>query len=250
MKQITAQTAGLGRIMAALVGISLLGACDLLPPAETPLPQQGFKPTVTIVKPANGSQITAGTLVPISATAEDASGVLRVDFLVNGQVIDSQTLFVASRRFDYQATWRPKDGGAALLTIIAYNVNHASSEPVSVTVAVSGPAPTLTQPGQHSTPTPFVVFVTTTPPPTTATHQILTPIITVVTVTPLPSATHQIVTPIIKIVTATPLPTLVPTSSPAPVLTIAPTETITHTLTPANTTNLTPGIQPGTLVLK
>lgn len=174
-------------LLAAWIGLALLAGCDTVVGNQTPLPPPGFKPVVTFVSPANGSSAAVNDRVPLDAIAEDASGILRVDLLVNGTVTDSQPLFVATRRFEYQTTWRPLSAGETRLTIVAYNVNNVASDPVTVRVNVSGPAVTATTVPGTPTLTPFVLYVTSTPPPT---RQIITPAVTVITATPPPTQTR------------------------------------------------------------
>ena len=204
-----ARRARLTPIFAALFGTFVLGACASEVTGQTPLPSPGFKPRVTILKPANGSSASVDDRVPIDANAEDASGILRVDFLVNGVVVDSQALFVASPQFEYSSSWTPTGTGPTTLTILAYNVENVASDPSSVGVNVSGPVATRTGLPNTATQTPYVVSITTTPPP----------------------ATHQIVTPIVTVVTPTRLSTNTATPSVLPIKTIAITSTVTQNVT-------------------
>jgi Big-like domain-containing protein len=214
-----ARRAQLARIVAAAIGLVLFGACDSFLGIETPLPPPAFKPVVTFLNPANGTSVSLGDTVPVDAATTDGSGILRVDFLVNGAVVDSQSLFVAARRFEYQNTWRPTGDGKMTLTIVAYNVNNIASDPVSVSVNVSGTAPTATGVPPTATQTPFVIFVTSTPPP--ATRAIVTPIVTVITATPLPTSTR------------TPAALLTQTITVTATVSQTATVTLTRQLTPA-----------------
>jgi hypothetical protein len=206
-------------LVAAMVGLFLLAGCDTLLSSQTPLPPPTFKPIVTLNSPASGTSVSLNDPVTIDATATDASGILRVDFLVNAAVIDSQRLFVASRRFEYQTTWRPTTAGQNTLTIIAYNVNNVASDQVSVAVSVSGLAATATLAPGTATMTPFVIFVTATP--VTPTRALITPVVTVITATPPATSTR---TP-----TAIQVNTVVATATTF--RTITPTTPITATKT-------------------
>jgi hypothetical protein len=212
-----ARRAQLVQMLIAALGLVLLPACESFGSDQTPLPSPGFKPTVSLVKPENNATVALNDSVPIDAIAQDGSGILRVDFTVNGVLVDSQTLFVASRRFEYEITWKPTGVGQNALTIVAYNVNNVASDPVSITVNVSSAAPTGTGVPATATQTPYVIFVTPTPPPTP--RAIVTPIVTVITATVLP--------------TFTPAPTM--TSTQTKTVTAAPSQTQSMT-PPASTT--------------
>lgn len=173
-------------VTALTIASVLASGCDTVATSQTPLPPPGSKPVVTINAPANGKAAVLNEAVTVDAVATDRSGILRVDFLVNDASVDSQTLFVASPRFQYQAVWRPASVGQNKLTIVAYNVNNVASDPVSIAVTVAGPSPTATGPHGTPTSTPFVIYVTATPLPTARPG--ITPIVTVVTATPRAAA--------------------------------------------------------------
>ncbi len=202
-------------LLISALGLVLLSACDSLTNDQTPLPSPGFKPIVTFVKPANGVTVTLDEGVVVDAIAQDASGILRVDFTVNGALVDSQTLFVAARRFEYDNTWKPRGLGQNTLTIVAYNVNNVASDPVSILVSVGPGAATETGVPATATQTPYVIYITVTPP--APSRQIVTPIVTLVSATPSPTSTRTL--------TPTPIqtPTLVATQTQTPMQTQTPT---------------------------
>lgn len=204
----TSPRAQLAAKCTVLLGLVLLSACDTPLAVDTPLPQPGTKPVVTVQRPTSGSSFAIHDPVLVDGIAQDRSGIIRVDLLVNGAVTDSQSLFVASSRFEYSSTWRPTAGGQMTLSLVAYNVNNVASDPASVTVNVSGQTATATI--QLVTPslTPFILYVTATPSPS---PRAITPAVTVVTTTPLPTQTRR--------------PTAIS------VLTVAPTATLTQTAT-------------------
>lgn len=196
--------AQLASLCSFLLGLGLLAACDTPLVPDTPLPQPGSKPIVTFKQPASGSSFAVQNPVLVDGIAQDPSGIIRVDLLVNGAVADSQSLFIASPRFEYSTTWRPTAGGQMTLSLVAYNVNNVASDPAAVTVNVSGQTATATL--QLVTPS-------------------LTPYILLVTVTPSPSP--RPITPAVTVVTTTPLPTWTPRPTALSVLTVAPTFTTT-----------------------
>lgn len=201
-------------VLVSALGLVLLSACDGLTNEQTPLPSPGFKPIVTFVKPVNGASYTVGEGVVIDAIAQDASGVLRMDFTVNGALIDSQTLFVAARRYEYDNTWRPAAVGQNVLTLVAYNVANVASEPVSIVVSVGPGAATETSAPVTATQTPYVIYITVTPEP--AQPPRVTPIVTVITATAPATSTRTPTKTPVKTVTATLTKTGIPTETPTP----------------------------------
>ncbi|MFX1263432.1 MAG: Ig-like domain-containing protein, partial [Promethearchaeota archaeon] len=71
-------------IVAVVVG--LMVACTCLPP--TSVTQQG-KPTVTIIAPANNSQVPVGQPTTIQVSAADAQGVTRIEVKVDGALVST-----------------------------------------------------------------------------------------------------------------------------------------------------------------
>lgn len=178
----------LARTFSALVALALTVGCDTTIDVRTPLPPSASKPVITFQQPTSGTSIAVDDPVPVKGVAQDTSGVLRVDLLVNGTVVDTQSAFVATTRFEYSRIWRPKVGGQTTLTLVAYNVSSVASDPVSVTLNVSGQTATPTVKAETPTLTPFVQYVSVTPSPTPLP---VTPAVTVVTTTPIPSQTPQ-----------------------------------------------------------
>ena len=90
-------------------------------------------PTVSFDQPPTPTNgVTVSGQVPVAATASDNVGVVRVDFLVNGVVVGSDTVA------PFAATWGSSlnPDGAASLTAIAYDGagNKATTAAVNVTV--------------------------------------------------------------------------------------------------------------------
>jgi thermitase len=96
-------------------------------------------PTVSIASPTGG---TVSSVVAVSVNASDNVGVTRVDLLVNGTLLASDT---AS---PYAFSWDSSSlaGTNATLTSVAYDAagNSATSSAVTVTVASSTPSPSVT----------------------------------------------------------------------------------------------------------
>jgi len=99
-------------------------------------------PTVSITSPTAGSTVS-GT-VAISAMASDNVGVTKVDFLVDGALLSSDTTS------PYSATWNTTTAanGSHTLTAKAFDAanNQTTSAPVGVTVNNAPPPPDTTPP--------------------------------------------------------------------------------------------------------
>jgi hypothetical protein len=91
-------------------------------------------PTVSVTAPPNGSTVT-GTSVTISANASDDVAVDHVDFLVNGNVVGTDTTN------PYSTTWNSTTVPDGPVTITAHAVDtstNAADSSISVTVDNSG----------------------------------------------------------------------------------------------------------------
>ncbi len=105
------------------------------PPAPDTTP-----PTVSITSPTNGATVS-GT-VTISSTASDNVGVARVEFLVDGAVLSSDTTS------PYSASWNTTTAtnGAHALTARAFDAASNQATSAAVAVAVSNAVPDTTPP--------------------------------------------------------------------------------------------------------
>jgi hypothetical protein len=141
-----------------LLGILLLApilACN--PPMPTP---EG--PTVSIVFPGDGANVTVGEQVLIQSAASDTRGIARVDLLIDSVVVRTDP--PAEGTPDVLAIaqpWFPQAPGDVLVQVIAYNVSNQPSPPASITLHVveraAGVEPTAVSP--TSTPVPDVTGV-------------------------------------------------------------------------------------------
>jgi hypothetical protein len=113
------------------------------PPADT------AAPTVTLTAPASGASVSGS--VTLSGTATDAgSGVARVEFLVDGAVVGTDT------SSPYQVAWNAEAASLGTHTVVARAFDTAGNQAAtggrSVTVVDrSAPALTITSPANGST---------------------------------------------------------------------------------------------------
>jgi YVTN family beta-propeller protein len=126
------------------VGMSPFGFGQFIAPSysSTPPPPDTAPPSASITSPTGGT--VSGT-VSVTVNASDNVGVARVDLLVNGQTIGSDT------STPYQFSWNSTSvaNGTAQLKAVAYDAagNSAPSAIVSVTVSnVTAPPPDTTPP--------------------------------------------------------------------------------------------------------
>jgi hypothetical protein len=98
-------------------------------------------PTVALVEPVPGAQVSAGAILAIVAGAQDDFGVTRVDFLVDGVVAASDTSFPFSANVPLNAA------AGSTVTVAAVAVDQVGSTgvsaPVPVTVAADSTLPTV-----------------------------------------------------------------------------------------------------------
>ncbi|MBI5768012.1 MAG: PD40 domain-containing protein [Verrucomicrobia bacterium] len=95
--------------------------------------------TVRIDSPTNGSTINVNTPQTIAATAETTTGtVTRVDFMVNGVLLASDTTF------PFSVPWTPVTPGTFALTAVSTdNFGTATTSPVITVTVAKGSVPTV-----------------------------------------------------------------------------------------------------------
>lgn len=194
-------------VMAAfLLGLSQCEpAATVIPPTE--------KPGVALLSPANNASLTLGDGVLVHAVAKDMSGIVRMDLVVDGVIVNTQPLVFASVELDYQYTWKPIVLGAHDLTILAYSARNVVSDPATIRVNVVQPPITATPRLATPSLTPYIVVITATRAATAT--PTWTPRVIVITATrePTPTRTQTstaTLTPYVIVVTNTPPPSATP----------------------------------------
>lgn len=189
--------------MIALPFLGLL-ACAIPGFGDTPFSASQSQPSVAISSPAANQELAAGQEIPVQSVSVDAQGVLRVELVVNGQVVwvDANAQPEPDTPFIVAQPWTPPTPGTHVLQVRAYNQNNVmgQSKPITVTVVAAAAAAAVQEPSPTPTGT------------------------TVPTLSSAPTAT----------LTATPTPTATATASPT-ATTSRPTGTPTVTLTPTPT---------------
>jgi len=94
-------------------------------------------PVVAITSPANGSSVTTGSYITITATATEANGTIsKVAFYNGSSLLGTSTSPAGGTGSLYKLTWINVPSGNYSLTAIAYdnNNNQTTSAPVAVNV--------------------------------------------------------------------------------------------------------------------
>lgn len=126
------------------------------------------KPAVTISSPPSGSQFREGEDIAVQSTATDAIGVTRVELAVDNVTvrIDPSPSPQGQPSLTLIQTWKATPGSHTI-TVRAYNVAGAVSDPIAVMVTVlPGTAGGTTPIAQASPPPPTIIYVTVPPGPT------------------------------------------------------------------------------------
>lgn len=133
--------------------------------------QAASKPTVVILSPPSGSQFYEGEEVAVQSTATDAQGVVRVELVVDGNVVrvDLSPTAQGQQNFTLIQTWRAI-AGTHTLVVRAYNAAGAMSDPVGVSVNIlprvaQAPTPTTAAPVIVTATAPAPSVPTATAPP-------------------------------------------------------------------------------------
>ncbi len=133
------------------------------------------KPTVAVnILQAESGNLSVGQDITIQVVAADATGINRIDILVDGQLLNTVPVNPPSTSFITTQTWRPDLQGSHVIQAIAYSVTNAASDPTQLIVQVAGagqagavmtPTPAPAESGEASTGDSLAVEPTATPAP-------------------------------------------------------------------------------------
>ncbi len=117
------------------------------------------KPTIVLVSPPHGSQFREGEDVAFQSTSTDSAGVTRVELVVDGAVVrtDSPPGAQAQQTFTLVQTWKATQGTHAV-SLRAYNASSTASDPAAISITVAAAV--------VSTSTTPTTAAPTSPPPT------------------------------------------------------------------------------------
>ncbi len=131
----------------------------------------GGKPSIVFVSPPHGSQFREGEDVAFQSTATDSSGVTRVELVVDGVVVrtDSAPGQQGQQSLTLIQTWKATQGSHTI-SVRAYNSSSAVSDPASISISVSPAIAQVPTPLPPTTlpPTPVPPTLPPPPPPATA----------------------------------------------------------------------------------
>lgn len=104
----------------------------------TPTPGgEGNLPTVQLLAPANGAQITTNQVVAVVGLTSDDSGITHVEFIADNVLQDTQAPPNNPTTFQAAFQWSSNQVGTHTLTLIAYDASNNASTPASVQIAVN-----------------------------------------------------------------------------------------------------------------
>jgi|GEM_PF-722952 len=143
------------RIILILLSAAFLLACDI----SAFLPIGNARPNVVIQSPVSSSTFKEGDEVPVQSTSTDPAGIVRVELIVDGQVVSSDAPPIPQGQVSFSLVQKWKaTGGSHTISVRAYNASGTGSDPASVSVDVAaGPQTALASPtlGSANTPAPI-----------------------------------------------------------------------------------------------
>jgi hypothetical protein len=100
------------------------------------------KPNVVIDSPPSNSQYQGGEAVAIQSTSTDSSGIARVELLVDGIVVRTDTTPGPQPSFILLQTWTATVGTHTIV-VRAFNTTNVESNPAAIALAVVGNVPAV-----------------------------------------------------------------------------------------------------------
>jgi uncharacterized protein YgiM (DUF1202 family) len=164
-------------LLLAILGLGALWYFSRTPPAVSQAP------TVTILTPANGAQVTLNAPVIVQASATDNRGVTRMELWADGALVSQQASPSpqGASPLLLNLTWTPASPGNHVLEVRAFNSANQASTPVQVTINAAAGTPTATS---------LVALVDTPTPVSLATATATAVPIIIFTPTPSPTPTE------------------------------------------------------------
>lgn len=155
------------QILAILSAAAIAAACTAAAPLETSPPVAATLPTVAIGAPLPGATLPLGVEAQVLLSASDATGVSRIDLLVDGVVVDTFTTAnpAGEPQVAAQLGWTPNTPGAHALTATAYRPDGTASAPAVVAVAVASIAAGSAPPTAAASLPPSVTAEPSSPSP-------------------------------------------------------------------------------------
>jgi hypothetical protein len=137
-------------------GLKLAFTCLVLAILACGPGQAAGAPSVTITGPPSGTSATIGEEVQISSTAAADQGIDRVELLINGQMVRSDSPPEGNpTAFTVTQSWTPALEGQVTISVVAYDTEGTASEPATITLQVGEDSAEVT-PQASPTPEPDV----------------------------------------------------------------------------------------------
>ncbi len=124
----------------------------------TSVPLGSGKPQIVLLAPAHGSEFRVGENVAVQSASTDASGIARVELLIDGALVQTDSPPNPQTSFSLVQNWRAYSGSHTL-AVRAYNTRGVGSDMAAVTIAVAAvatPLPVTKAALPSSTPAPTV----------------------------------------------------------------------------------------------
>jgi Ig-like domain-containing protein/Big-like domain-containing protein len=96
----------------------------------------GGKPNAIITSPPSGSTFHEGEDIAVQSVSTDSKGIARVELLVDGEVVRTDTSPTPQDQFTLVQTWRATQGNHTLL-VRAYNTQNSGSDPAAISIQVA-----------------------------------------------------------------------------------------------------------------
>jgi hypothetical protein len=106
----------------------------------------GGKPNAIITSPPSGSTFHDGEDIAVQSVSTDSQGVVRVELLVDGQIVRTDAPPSPQQQFTLVQTWKATPGTHTLI-VKSYNAANNVSDPAAISIDVMGgsaPAPAAT----------------------------------------------------------------------------------------------------------
>ncbi len=144
----------MNRSIGFAMGLIALVACSSPALPFNPPTPTATKPQVIIGAPISGTAFATGAEVVVQSTSTDAGGIARVDLLVDGQVVRSDTIPTGKSQPQFQIaqTWKATTPGVRIVVVRATNEAGATGE-AAISLTVNEPPKPTNTPAPTAAPT-------------------------------------------------------------------------------------------------
>lgn len=155
-----------GRVFSSLVLFFLILILAALACSQNDLlALGGSKPNAMIISPLNGSAFHKGEEISVQSVSIDTKGVVRVELIVDGQIVRTNALPAPLDQCILAQTWKATPG-LHTIAVRSYNAQNNASDLAAISIVVSPESAPGLYPQPTTTRTPTAVSIA--PTPTTA----------------------------------------------------------------------------------